>query len=67
MPYARLDTVTDADPSLPTSPADLALTADDLLALTGGRLVVRSDRLVRAGSGGLPARHAGPAVRRPAG
>lgn len=51
-PYARLAAVTDADPSLPPSPARAApvLTADDLVSLTGGRLVARSDRAIRHAS-----------------
>ena len=45
---ARLDAVTDVDPSLsPTDAAGPALTADDLVALTGGRLEARSDRPIR--------------------
>jgi UDP-N-acetylmuramoyl-tripeptide--D-alanyl-D-alanine ligase len=47
-PYATLALVTDVDASSPTpSDAALALTADELLRLTGGRLIARSDRLVR--------------------
>jgi len=49
MPYARLGAVTDADPSLlpPHVDAGPALTADDLVSLTGGRTMVRSDRRIR--------------------
>jgi UDP-N-acetylmuramoyl-tripeptide--D-alanyl-D-alanine ligase len=46
---ATLAPVTDVDPSTP-DPADpgvSALTADDLVALTGGRLIARSDRPIR--------------------
>jgi UDP-N-acetylmuramoyl-tripeptide--D-alanyl-D-alanine ligase len=47
-PYATLALVTDVDASSPTpSDAALALTADELLRLTGGRLIARSDRPVR--------------------
>ena len=49
-PYARLDAVTDVGPSLPADAPAPALTADDLLALTGGRLVTRSDRPIRGGA-----------------
>jgi len=46
--HARLDAVTDVDPSLPpTDASGAAFTADDLVALTGGRLVTRSDRPIR--------------------
>jgi UDP-N-acetylmuramoyl-tripeptide--D-alanyl-D-alanine ligase len=47
--YATLPTVTDVDPSTP-APSDVAapaLTADDLLHLTGGRLLHRSSRPIR--------------------
>ena len=49
VPYARLGAVTDADPSLqpPYVDAAPALTADDLVSLTGGRTLVRSDRRIR--------------------
>lgn len=49
VPYARLGAVTDADPSLPPPHVDAgpALTADDLVSLTGGRLLARSDRPIR--------------------
>jgi len=49
VPYARLGAVTDADPSLlpPQVEAGPALTADDLVNLTGGRTLVRSDRRIR--------------------
>ena len=54
MPYARLAAVTDVDPSHPhgvaTPDPGPALTADDLLALTGGRLVSRSARPIRGGA-----------------
>ena len=46
---ATLAGVTDVDPSTPVpgqSPAP-ALTADDLVRLTGGRLLARSDRPIR--------------------
>jgi UDP-N-acetylmuramoyl-tripeptide--D-alanyl-D-alanine ligase len=47
-PYATLAAVSDVDPSAPTPPdTALALTADDLLRLTGGRLVTRSARPIR--------------------
>ncbi len=48
-PYATLAPVTDVDPSTP-APAETgapALTADDLLRLTGGRLLARSSRPIR--------------------
>ena len=48
-PYATLPSVTDVDPSTP-APSDAAapaLTADDLLRLTGGRLLARSSRPIR--------------------
>jgi UDP-N-acetylmuramoyl-tripeptide--D-alanyl-D-alanine ligase len=47
--YATLASVTDAAPSSP-APGSLpapALTADDLVRLTGGRLLARSDRPIR--------------------
>lgn len=46
---ATLPPVTDADPSVAAlpDPAGPALTADDLVRLTGGRLLARSDRAVR--------------------
>ena len=46
---ATLPTVTDVDPSTPAPPdaAAPALTADDLLRLTGGRLLARSSRPIR--------------------
>ena len=47
--YARLATVTDAHPSIrpPHVAAEPALTADDLVSLTGGRLLARSTRPIR--------------------
>ena len=47
--YARLATVTDVEPSTPVRPDATApaLTADDLLLLTGGRLLHRSTRPIR--------------------
>ena len=47
--YATLPTVTDVDPSTPEPPeaAGPALTADDLIHLTGGRLLARSSRPIR--------------------
>ena len=47
--YATLPTVTDVDPSTPapTDAAGPALTADDLIHLTGGRLLARSSRPIR--------------------
>jgi len=47
--YATLPTVTDVDPSTPARPeaAGPALTADDLIHLTGGRLLARSSRPIR--------------------
>jgi UDP-N-acetylmuramoyl-tripeptide--D-alanyl-D-alanine ligase len=47
--YATLPTVTDVDPSTPATrePAGPALTADDLVHLTGGRLLARSSRPIR--------------------
>ena len=49
---ATLAAVTDVDPSRPAagSPAAPAFTADDLLRLTGGRLLARSDRPIRGGA-----------------
>jgi UDP-N-acetylmuramoyl-tripeptide--D-alanyl-D-alanine ligase len=51
-PCATLAPVTDVDPSTPVpgqSPAP-AFTADDLVRLTGGRLLARSDRPIRGGA-----------------
>ena len=50
--YATLAPVTDVDPSSPASgPSPRpALTADDLVRLTGGRLLARSDRPIRGGA-----------------
>ncbi|MEA2576816.1 MAG: UDP-N-acetylmuramoyl-tripeptide--D-alanyl-D-alanine ligase [Chloroflexota bacterium] len=47
--YGTLPTVTDVDPSTPAprEPAGPALTADDLVHLTGGRLLARSSRPIR--------------------
>jgi UDP-N-acetylmuramoyl-tripeptide--D-alanyl-D-alanine ligase len=47
--YATLPRVTDVDPSTPAPPdaAAPALAADDLLRLTGGRLLARSPRPIR--------------------
>ncbi len=47
--HATLPPVTDLDPSVAEGPARAgpALTADDLVRLTGGRLLARSDRAVR--------------------
>jgi UDP-N-acetylmuramoyl-tripeptide--D-alanyl-D-alanine ligase len=47
--YATLPTVTDVDPSTPApfEAAGPALTADDLIHLTGGRLLARSSRPIR--------------------
>ena len=47
--YARLATVTDAEPSLrlPTAAAEPAFSAEDLVGLTGGRLLARSARPIR--------------------
>ncbi len=47
--YARLTTVPDVDPSLPPTPsaAGPAMSADDLVSLTGGRLLARSERSIR--------------------
>ena len=50
--YATLPRVTDVDPSTP-APSDAAapaFTADDLLRLTGGRLLARSSRPIRGGA-----------------
>ena len=46
---AKLASVTDADPSTPAQGRTgvSALTADDLVRLTGGRLLARSDRPIR--------------------
>jgi UDP-N-acetylmuramoyl-tripeptide--D-alanyl-D-alanine ligase len=50
-PYATLAAVTDVDASSPTpSDAAPALSADDLIRLTGGRPVLRSDRPIRGGA-----------------
>ncbi len=48
-PCDRLGLVTDADPSTPTveQPAAIAFSAEDLVRLTGGRLLARSDRPIR--------------------
>jgi len=48
-PCATLATVTDVDPSSlgPEDPSAPALTADDLAGVTGGRLLVESDRPIR--------------------
>ena len=46
-PYATLAAVSDVEPSVPTPPTALALTADDLVRLTGGRLLARSARPIR--------------------
>ena len=45
----RLKLVTDADPSTSTveQPAAIAFSAEDLVRLTGGRLLARSDRPIR--------------------
>ncbi len=53
--YGRLGAVTDVDPSQPSSgtpggPSGPALDADDLVRLTGGRLLARSDRPIRGGA-----------------
>lgn len=47
--YARLMTVPDVDPSLPPTPRATgpAMSADDLVSLTGGRLLARSERSIR--------------------
>jgi UDP-N-acetylmuramoyl-tripeptide--D-alanyl-D-alanine ligase len=47
--HATLAAVTDVDPSTPAPPdaGEPALTADDLVHLTGGRLLARSDRPIR--------------------
>ena len=44
--HGRLATVTDVDPSTAAPPGASApaLTADDLVRLTGGRLLARSER-----------------------
>ena len=48
VPYATLAAVTDVAPSSPTpSDAAPAITADELVRLTGGRLLARSDRPIR--------------------
>ena len=49
-PCATLPTVTDVDPSTQAQPQawpDPSLSADDLVGLTGGRLLARSDRPIR--------------------
>jgi UDP-N-acetylmuramoyl-tripeptide--D-alanyl-D-alanine ligase len=47
-PYATLAAVSDVEPSVPTPPDTApALTADDLVRLTGGRLLARSARPIR--------------------
>jgi UDP-N-acetylmuramoyl-tripeptide--D-alanyl-D-alanine ligase len=50
--YATLAPVTDVDPSSPASgrSPSPALTADDLVRLTGGRLLARSERPIRGGA-----------------
>ena len=49
--YATLAAVTDAAPSSPRpSDAAPAMTADDLVRLTGGRLLARFDRPIRGGA-----------------
>ncbi len=45
--YATLAGVTDVDPSTPAPDAAAALTADDLVRLSGGRLLARSGRPIR--------------------
>ncbi len=55
MAYGRLDAVTDVEPSHPSpgTPGGRsapALDADELVRLTGGRLLARSDRPVRGGA-----------------
>ena len=47
---ATLSAVTDAVPSLPDERPVPALTADELIRLTGGRLLARSDRPIRGGA-----------------
>jgi UDP-N-acetylmuramoyl-tripeptide--D-alanyl-D-alanine ligase len=50
-PYATLAVVTDVEASSPTpSDAAHAFTADELVRLTGGRLLARSDRPIRGGA-----------------
>jgi UDP-N-acetylmuramoyl-tripeptide--D-alanyl-D-alanine ligase len=50
-PYATLAVVTDVEASSQTpSDAAPAFTADDLVRLTGGRLLARSDRPIRGGA-----------------
>jgi UDP-N-acetylmuramoyl-tripeptide--D-alanyl-D-alanine ligase len=46
-PYATLAAVSDVDPSAPTPSDAPALSADDLVRLTGGRLLAGSDRPIR--------------------
>jgi UDP-N-acetylmuramoyl-tripeptide--D-alanyl-D-alanine ligase len=53
--YGRLVAVTDVEPSHPSSavpgaPSAPALSVDDLVRLTGGRLLARSDRPIRGGA-----------------
>ncbi len=49
--YATLAAVTDVAPSSPTpSDAAPAITADELVRITGGRLITRSDRPIRGGA-----------------
>ena len=65
---ATLATVTDVDPSTPAPgavPAP-ALTADDLVRLTGGRLLARSDRPIRGAAVDSRLVAPGQAVRGPA-
>lgn len=47
--YARLTTVPDVDPSFPSPPdaAGPALSADEVVSLTGGRFISRSERSIR--------------------
>jgi UDP-N-acetylmuramoyl-tripeptide--D-alanyl-D-alanine ligase len=61
--YGRLVAVTDVDPSqsssaVPGAPSAPALTADDLVRLTGGRLLARSERPSRGGA--VDSREVGP-------
>jgi hypothetical protein len=52
MPRATLPAVTDVDPSTEARRAvdPPALTADDVVRLSGGRLVARSERPIRGGA-----------------